>query len=202
MKWIRIPKENAQKPSAGTYKDWKPIIAKEGGYQCVYCAIGEASFGGTRNFHVEHYKPRSIYRELENEISNLFYACPVCNTFKGDSFPAEPVEDHSVGCYPNPSTTDYNELFDIDLSLGIVGGKYTASRYLVVRLHLNRPQLVLERRIVHTYARVKNARTYLRELLNRVILTENKQKAVSLLARACFLLDDIAELNAQERKTR
>jgi 5-methylcytosine-specific restriction endonuclease McrA len=113
MNWKRIPKENSPQPSTGKYSDWKHQLAEEGFHQCVYCALHDATFG-ERNFHVEHYKPKSIYRfkHLEHVFSNLFYACPVCNVFKGDSWPGAPRKDHSVEAYPDPAKCDYSKLFE------------------------------------------------------------------------------------------
>jgi len=202
MKWIKVPKETATQPQSGTYRDWKGIIAEEGSYQCVYCAIGEASFGGTRNLHVEHYKPRKTYPDLENDIKNLFYACPVCNSFKGDSFPAEPLEDHSIACYPNPSLVDYNNLFDLDMSLGLIEGKYIASRYLATRLHLNRPQLVIERRVIHVFDHAEEALEAGHELLGQLKEIQDKEKAFYFLQRLSEILLEIAGLCLSERKYR
>lgn len=202
MRWIRVPKENARQPRSGTYKNWKELIAKEGSYQCVYCAISESSFGGTRNFHVEHYKPKKTYKQLENDIMNLFYACPVCNTFKGDSYPAEPLEDHTIACYPNPSKVDYNTLFQVDLGSGVIQGKHIASRYLVTRLHLNRPQLVLERRISHIVTKAEEVLSARHDVLARLKEIKDKRKASFFLERLSSLLGDIAELSFVERKTR
>lgn len=74
MNWKRIPKENSSQPSTGTYKDWKELLSVEGFHQCVYCSISEAEFGGIRNFHVEHYKPKSLpaFASLVNTYTNLF----------------------------------------------------------------------------------------------------------------------------------
>jgi hypothetical protein len=72
MRWRRIPKEKYQAPQKGTYSDWKPQLAKEGFQQCVYCAVGEPAFGGFRNFHVEHYRPKKKFAQLENDYANLF----------------------------------------------------------------------------------------------------------------------------------
>ena len=62
------PKEKTQQPTKGKYSDWKEILAEEGFNQCVYCAIPDACFGGIRNFHVEHYRPKSKFKKLENNI--------------------------------------------------------------------------------------------------------------------------------------
>ena len=143
MNWKIIIKDPKKQPSKGVYSDWKEQISKECFYQCVYCTIHEAQFGGINNYHIDHYKPKSIFPKLENDICNLFYACPICNRFKSDDWPNEP--DLSLVCYPDPSKTDYAILFELDNDFQI-NGKYVSSRYLILRLFLNRAQLIMERR--------------------------------------------------------
>src|SRR5262245_33296746 len=137
MKWKRIPKEKAVQPETGYYSIWKELIADEGSHQCVYCAIHDASFGGIRNFHIEHYKPKSLprFQHLINSIANLFYACPICNTFKSNDWPSDPIPDHSVESYPDPSEIDYCQLFDVDAATGLISGKYLASKYMIEKMH-------------------------------------------------------------------
>lgn len=193
MKWKRIPKEHATQPTSGNYRDWKDIIASEGFRQCVYCAIHESAFGGIRNFHVEHYRPKSKFANLINDIFNLFYACAICNIFKGDDWPDEPHTDHLLICYPNPSEVDYETLFNVDVLTGLVSGKFTASRYLVEQLHLNRHQLVLERRTFFIYEQI--AQTIetlvgLAEELNQIRGEKPKQYLFSVVR----LLGDINRL--------
>lgn len=148
MNWKRIPKENTQQPLSGTYKEWKSILADEGFHQCVYCSISEANFGGIRNFHVEHYKPKGNIRfsKLENVISNLFYSCAICNCFKSDDWPDDPNSELNIACYPDPSVVDYSNIFDIDVNTGLLDGKNVAARYILYKLFLNRPQLIINRR--------------------------------------------------------
>jgi hypothetical protein len=147
MNWRIITKDPNRQPTSGTYHDWKPLLAQEGFNQCVYCAIHESAMGGIRNFHVEHYRPKSLFSDRENDYFNLFYACPICNTFKSNDWPNEPVSDNSVSSYPNPSEVDYNSLFVIDSPKGLIEGKNVASKYIQERLFLNRPQLISARRL-------------------------------------------------------
>ena len=147
MNWQRIPKETTPIPQYGySYSHWKSELAKEGFHQCVYCSISEASFGGIRNFHVEHHKPKGLkkFAHLENDFSNLFYACAICNTFKSDDW-VDPVDDYSVGYYPDPSITNYAELFNVDYSNALIHGKNVTGIYLVNKLYLNRAQLIINR---------------------------------------------------------
>jgi hypothetical protein len=165
MKWRLIDKSATAQPEKGTYSSWKPILADEGFHQCVYCAISEHSFGGIRNFHVEHYKPKKRFPELKNAIANLFYACAVCNTFKNDDWPVEPPSDFGLSSYPDPSVIDYSKLFELDASTGTVQGVFVASKYIVERLYLNRPQLIIERRTHTLFDRLVQCRTSIDRLL-------------------------------------
>lgn len=145
MKW-KTPQTNLKQPTKGCYRDWKEKIAKKCHYQCVYCAIHENNFGGIRNFNIEHYKPKSLFPKLMNKISNLLYACTICNVFKGNDWPNDPCPQFSNISYPNPSEIDYNKLFIVSHSNGKVKGSYVTSKYLTEKLYLNRPQLIIIRR--------------------------------------------------------
>lgn len=204
MKWKRIPKEGSVQPATGKYSEWKHLLAEEGFHQCVYCALRDATFG-ERNFHVEHYKPKSNrrFKHLEHVFSNLYYACPICNVFKGDSWPRAPKNDHSVEAYPNPSKCDYSDLFDVVTHTGHIKGKFVASRFLIIRLHLNREQLITERRISFNDERMKS----LIEFFNRTEKTlwerveQKDREAMSLLARLTKLYKDMYALHVEYRQT-
>jgi hypothetical protein len=204
MKWKRIPKENAVQPAKGKYSDWKHLLAAEGFHQCVYCALHDATFG-ERNFHVEHYKPKSHYKfkHLEDDIKNLFYACPVCNVFKADSWPRAPKKDHSVESYPNPSRCDYSDLFDVNDSTGEIKGRYVASKFLVVRLHLNREQLVTERRIHYHDEKMNSMDSYIKSIKADLVKAAKAgdQKAIDYVARIGDLYAELCELQREFHTT-
>jgi hypothetical protein len=148
MNWKRIPKEASIPPTYGSYSDWKPQLSVEGFHQCVYCCISETSFGGVRNFHVEHYKPKGLlqFKVLENDYFNLFYACAICNSFKSDDWPKDPDNTFSFSCYPDPSKINYCELFSVNEIDGLISGQNNTGIYLINRLYLNRPQLIIDRK--------------------------------------------------------
>lgn len=177
MNWKRIPKENSEIPQRGKYSDWKDILADEGFNQCVYCTIHEGSFG-RRNYHVEHYKPKGLtqFKQLENDFLNLFFACCICNCFKGE-FWAEPIDDHSVSAFPDPSKVNYSELVEIQNDAYLIG-KNIAGKFVVEKLFLNRPQLLLERRLMLQISRLKSAVrsvAYLKDNLQKTALEGNPQ---------------------------
>jgi hypothetical protein len=158
MLWFRIDKASTTPPSSGTYHNWKAILAEEAKNQCVYCAIHEGSFGGERNFHVEHFKPKSRFKALTNAYANLFYACAICNTFKGNQWPGSPGRTFSRIGFIDPSAVDYATVFTPDEASGSLNAQSAAGRYMLEQLYLNRSQLILERRIVGA------ERTLLREV--------------------------------------
>ncbi len=157
MHWFRIPKESSTKPESGKYyTDWKEHLSIEARQQCVYCCIHINSFGGIRNFHVEHYKPKANdkFPELKHDYNNLFFACSICNGFKGDDWPAEPSKRLNNPSYPDPSIVDYAD-FLFQNNLQFIESNCVAGRYIIQKLFLNRPQLVLERKYYFLQQRLK-----------------------------------------------
>lgn len=143
MNWRLIDKSKTMQPENGSYSDWKDILASEGFSQCVYCAIKDHRLGGIRHFHVEHYRPKSLFPELKNTITNLYYACPICNVLKSDDWfdITDDLKDHQ---YPDPSTFNYNDLFDVDNN-GELKSNNNCGEYIINKLALNRRQLLIDR---------------------------------------------------------
>jgi hypothetical protein len=147
VEWPNLVGKLRIQPSQGTWHQWKQAIADHCDGRCVYCAIPEARFGGIRNFHIEHFRPKVKFPNLENEIRNLYLACAICNVLKCDDWPDEPAADHSLATYPDPFITDYNALFVISSRTHKVSSPTVAGKYLVEKVLLNRAQLILERRL-------------------------------------------------------
>ena len=197
MKWIKITKDPSNLPSKGTYHDWKEQLALEGHHQCVYCAIHENLMGGIRNFHVEHYRPRKWFKAQENDYLNLYYACPICNTFKGSDWPNEPQNDHSIAAYPNPSEVDYNVLFKPGAIEGYIEGINIAATYIQEKLYLNRPQLVIQRRIDFILNKVREETQTISGLLNDTPTDSEKVKYYQIFTK---LIMEVSELQSHLRK--
>jgi len=191
MKYKLIRKNPENQPASGHYNDWKPQICEECYRQCVYCAIQDNHWGGIDNFHIDHFRPKSRaeFAHLVDDIMNLFYSCPVCNRFKSNDWPANPnVAEPS---YLDPSVTDYDSIFETDEFF--IHGKNVAARYIAVRLFLNRPQLIFERR----EATLKNQENDLfAYVLNKLPELEDKE----LLRKASSLLGKVKEhLNSRDK---
>jgi hypothetical protein len=66
------------------YRSYKPHLQREFRRKCVYCRISDG-LKGDEGFGVDHYLPKSKFPELTVAWANLFYACNVCNTWKGEA---------------------------------------------------------------------------------------------------------------------
>ncbi|AZA82140.1 hypothetical protein C1637_10085 [Chryseobacterium lactis] len=145
MIWEKIVKNDALINLNRSYKLCKEDLSVEAKHRCVYCCIHESRWGGIRNFHVEHYKPKSIFTEDINNYNNLFYACSVCNGFKGNDWPNDQQPTFDVAFYPNPIEYNYSELIQVDYENGNVRGNNFTANYIIEKLYLNRRQLINER---------------------------------------------------------
>jgi hypothetical protein len=197
LNWKLIIKNPAKQPKTGIYTDWKEQIAEECFYQCIYCSINESQFGGIDHYHIEHYKPKSIkrFKSLENDILNLFYACPICNRFKSDDWPND-ATSLDICCYPDPSVYNYTTLFTLDLKTYKLSGNHISSNYITERLFLNRAQLIYERREQILNERALAVRKELENLSKQEAILADRQSIINLLD-AFSKLGDVTE----KRKT-
>lgn len=195
MRWVKISKDPNFRPPAGTYKTWKRALSVEGKQQCCYCAIHESRFGGFRNFHVEHYRPKSIFKTLVDDYGNLLYVCAVCNSFKGNSWPSD--ENPAIAVAPNdtgylsPILFDYNMVIEVDGAFHVTS-ESKAAQYMIERVFLNRPQLVLMRRLASTQAKVLQAVDLITKLADEDgISGELYKRIVKLNAAATHAMNDL-----------
>jgi hypothetical protein len=174
MKWPILFGKARQQPTTGRWHHWKQLIADHCEGRCVYCAIAEARFGGIRNFHIEHYRPKVRFPHLENDIRNLYLACAVCNVLKCDDWPAEPDPDHSLPAYPDPAVVDYNSLFQV-AETHEISSSTVAGRYVIERMALNRAQLILERRLHAIESAISSFNDWVSERLDALTPEEQRQ---------------------------
>jgi len=192
MQWRLVDKTSTAQPSSGKYRDWKNLLREEAQRQCVYCAISEARFGGYRNFHVEHYRPQKFFRDLANDIRNLFYCCAICNGFKGADWPNEPLEDMSIAAYPDPSLCDYSTFLFVREDY-LASSDKLAGAYVVERLYLNRPQLLMARELAAL-------RSSLEDLTGRALeLLDGRQpELLGLVKEAVALVTKLGDISPYE----
>ena len=134
---------NLQQPERGATE--KSLVTEQTG-QCVYCGRG-ISLNRNQHYHIEHFRPRSNYPELQLDYTNLFLSCgpssdrgarSTCGHHKGDWF----EED----CHIPPAPEACAERFRFR-SLGhITGDGSSEANKMIGALNLNYHGLVKDRR--------------------------------------------------------
>ena len=149
--WKELQRENGVEPE---YRNLpRPVrdalegsLYKEQTGQCVYCGRG-VSPGRSKHCHVEHFRPRSKYPELQLDHANLFLSCgpegehgsrQTCGDYKGDWFEEE--------CHVPPAPEPCAERFRFRSSGRIAGDDSAEAEKMIVVLNLNHPELVTGRR--------------------------------------------------------
>lgn len=144
-------------PQRQSYKKYKPLLREEFNSRCVYCMLPDR-LKGQESFGIDHYKPKRKFPTLAFEYSNLFYACNVCNSRKGDFWPStEQLNQEQF--IPNPCdhvTYDYfratgphihprNKTGEFALGyLDLNDSKYTEYRQTVLDLCVSLSTEILE----------------------------------------------------------
>jgi len=70
-------------PQYRTYSSYRKYLRSVSNCSCTYCTITENESPGA-TFVIEHFRPKSLFKDLECECTNLRYACPRCNSYKSD----------------------------------------------------------------------------------------------------------------------
>jgi len=125
----------------GYYKRYKPALQREFNGQCVYCRQPDY-IRSYRFFHVEHYRPKSLFAALQTVYSNLFYSCAICNELKGDYWPTA----RSTDFVPNPC--DYVMTKHLRYADAKVEAVSDVGQFTIELLDLNDPTVVEFRELI------------------------------------------------------
>lgn len=202
MNYTVIEKKSTKREeTVSHYREYKPVLREEANKKCVYCAIDENPCGGYDHFHVEHFRPKSLkpFKKLLKDFENLFYACAICNRFKSNDWPNDPVKDHSVVSYADPKETDYNELFDIHEN-GKIFGNFVASKYMIEKINLNRPQLINERRTVLISKKSEEIIEKIESMIQKIESEERSPEINQIITEMLLLSLSTQKLLLKERE--
>jgi len=109
--------------------------------RCAYCLMPDERLGGEEGMTVDHFKPQRRYPALRMSWSNLYYACPVCNSHYKKDYPT-PEEEAEGKRFVDPCEEDPDEHFRLVRERG-TGDRWQvhplspAAGYVVFRLKLN-----------------------------------------------------------------
>ena len=117
-------------------------VAAQAKYRCGYCLTTEAIVGSP--MEIDHLIPRSLGGPDAED--NLWLACSLCNTYKGDRMAAEDPASGALTPLFNPRMMVWGEHFTWTEDGERIVGMTVCGRATVVALYLNRPSLVVARR--------------------------------------------------------
>ena len=149
--WKQVQRENGIEPKYRNLQRserdaMEGALYMEQTGQCVYCGR-RISPGAHRECHVEHFRPRSRYPDLELDHANLFLSCgpegehgsrQTCGDFKKNWFDEER--------HVPPAPESCAERFRFRSSGHIAGGGAPEAEKMIEVLNLNHSELVTERR--------------------------------------------------------
>ncbi|MGW4328654.1 HNH endonuclease [Nocardia sp. NPDC004573] len=137
----------------------RDALSEETDRKCAYC---ESFVADVAYPHVEHIIPKAIHPELAHRWANLTWACPVCNSNKGDFY-------HATNGILNPYEDDIDEhlRFHGDFASSRLGAQ--RGDVTVTQLKLNRIDLV--------HARVRRL-MHIKEMLERWHIADDPMRGV------------------------
>ncbi|WP_437371254.1 hypothetical protein [Maribacter litoralis] len=130
-----VPQRTYTGSKLASYRGYKKYLKSDFGGRCGYTNCNHLWFGGSSNFHIDHFKPKSKYPHLETEYNNLVYSCSYVNIAKSD-------DDFE---YLDPCDDDYNEHFYRDAK-GSIHPIETSSKavymHTKLKLYLSRYSII------------------------------------------------------------
>lgn len=110
------------------YGKYKENLREDFGHICGYC--GKSELVTKNTFEIDHFIPKRLAPEKENDYTNLVYSCYVCNRKKSGKWISEDKTIQFVEGkgFIDPATADYDKNLQRDRQGNIVGiteaGKY------------------------------------------------------------------------------
>lgn len=112
-------------------------------FRCGYCLTSSHIIGPL--LEIEHIISEA--RGGSTEENNLWLACPICNSHKGDRIEGIDPESGLKVSFFNPRTDQWNEHFEWIEGGAIINGKTPKGRVTVTALSMNHPDIVSARRL-------------------------------------------------------
>lgn len=147
-------------PTYEKYGEYREYLRKMSRFSCAYCTITESENPGA-TFNIDHFRPASLFHNLESTCSNLRYACPRCNSYKRQRWisPEEGCIRDCDNCTSKACKKDVERFIDVlsedpskmlylcddDKIYASLGSK--PANYTINYLRLNRNQLVKLRHV-------------------------------------------------------
>jgi hypothetical protein len=143
-----------------SYTYYRDHVATDCQHRCVYCDALEVEVGGAEAMQLDHFRPESFpeFEHLGNDPRNIHYACPRCNLWKSDKWPARgtPNTHNGTEGFVDPFIEDRLTYFSVRPDGQIEPLRHPA-KYMIGLLHLQREFLrkLREKRLLMFELRAK-----------------------------------------------
>lgn len=133
-------------PSTG-YRKYRACLRWDFGFRCAFCLVHEIDLfkhgaEGMGLTTVEHFEPRSLAPELENDYANCFYACSLCNRSRSNLPRLSPT---SAARLLDPTVDEWGSHFRIYNDSLLPEGSDANAEYTRDAYDLNEPRKVAMR---------------------------------------------------------
>ena len=118
------------------YQDAKEMLENDFYNLCGYC--GKNGKVMHEKFHIDHFVPKSLDKNRENDYYNLVLACPKCNISKSNKWPTKDVKKPNDGKrgFVDPATEEFDQHLERNED-GYVVGLTPVGESMCEMLHLD-----------------------------------------------------------------
>jgi hypothetical protein len=114
------------------YARYRPWLRDEFAFRCVFCLTRERWVDLRRPLQIDHFEPKALRPERENDYENLLLLCAACNSLKSTSHVPDPCEVALSSClkiHDDGSIVALNEYGErLILELALDDPEFTAWR--------------------------------------------------------------------------
>ena len=106
------PTRRNDAPEGKKYHAYKALLREDFHQRCGYC--GDHDFFSDTFYEIDHFVPKSLAPDMENDYSNLVYSCRSCNNSKRAKWPtgdAQKSYDGNKG-WIDPCNPSYSNQFE------------------------------------------------------------------------------------------
>lgn len=132
------PFRRCDAPEGKKYQTYKPLLREDFHQRCGYC--GDHDFFSDTFYEIDHFVPKKIAEERENDYSNLVYSCRSCNNSKRAKWPTgnANIPNNGKEGWIDPCDSKYANQFE-RLSDGSVKSKAELGHWMWKALTLGNP---------------------------------------------------------------
>lgn len=126
-------------PKFSDYRRYKQHVREDFQYRCAYCRLHERAYGLRRSMSIDHFRPKTHFKELIADYGNLYYCCGPCNDRKSNHWPDAKQRKRGMR-FVDVCREEWND--HLEVINDVIAAKTSAGRYTCEKLKFDRPGLI------------------------------------------------------------